>query len=180
MPEMVSERYDIQNTIREITFNFSASHSTELIFQLFKYDFSICIFVIDRILSAHYIFKTVVMKKNTEAIISLAMENMKCHFIPLDRAMFENIFEFFFTVKFVYNRTVSLNVMIVAHLPCIFRYPGFKIWPRYELSCLRFFFVYFLNYGKLVLRFYLIQDHIIIQSVLCTCSLHSPSRVRHV
>lgn len=87
-----------------------------------------------------------------------------------------------FTVKFIYNRTVSLNVMMVAmvaHLPCIFLYPGFKIWPRYELLCLRFF-VYFLNYGKLLLRFYLVQNHITIQSVLCTCSLHPYCRVRHV
>ena len=44
MPEMVSERSDIQNTSSEIRFNFSASRSVELILQLFKYDFLICIF----------------------------------------------------------------------------------------------------------------------------------------
>jgi hypothetical protein len=46
----------------------------------------------DRILSAHGIFKPAVMKKNTEPVISLAMKNMSCPFIPLDRVMFENIF----------------------------------------------------------------------------------------
>jgi hypothetical protein len=44
---------DIQNTSMEIRFNFSASRSAELIFQLFKYYFFICVFVMDRILSAH-------------------------------------------------------------------------------------------------------------------------------
>jgi len=44
------------------------------------------------ILSTHGIFKPAVMKKNTEAVISLAMKNMFCHFIPLGRVMFENIF----------------------------------------------------------------------------------------
>ena len=93
-PEMVSEKCDIRNTNREIRFNFSASCSAELIFQLYKYDFLICIFVMDRILSAHGIFEPAVMKKNTEAVISLAMKNMSCLFIPLDRVMFENVFQF--------------------------------------------------------------------------------------
>lgn len=52
----------------------------------------ICIFVMYMILSTHGIFKPAVMKKNTEAVISLAMKNMFCHFIPLGRVMFENIF----------------------------------------------------------------------------------------
>jgi hypothetical protein len=92
MPGMVSERCDVQNTSREIRFNFSASCSAELIFQLFKCDFLIFIFVMDRILSAHGIFKPAVMKKNTEAVISLAVKNMSCPLLPLDRVMFENIF----------------------------------------------------------------------------------------
>ena len=71
MPEMVSERCDIQNTSRE-----TASCSAEFIFQLYKYDFLICIFVMDRILSAHGILEPAVMKKNTEAVISLAMKNV--------------------------------------------------------------------------------------------------------
>jgi hypothetical protein len=76
MPEMVSETCDIQNTSRQIRFTFSASLSTELIFQLLKYDFLISICVMDGILSAHCIFEPTVMKKNTEAIISLTMKNM--------------------------------------------------------------------------------------------------------
>jgi hypothetical protein len=41
----------------------------------------ICIFVMGRILSAHGIFKSAVLKKNTEAVISLVMKNMSCPYV---------------------------------------------------------------------------------------------------
>jgi len=34
-----------------------------------------------RILSAHGIFKSAVLKKNTEAVISLVMKNMSCPYV---------------------------------------------------------------------------------------------------
>ena len=106
MPEMVAERCDIQHTSKEIRFNFCASCIAELIFQLFKYDFFICIFVMDRILSPHGIFEPAVTKKNTEVVICLAMKNMSCLFIPSDRVMFENIFSSFYSKIYLQQNCV--------------------------------------------------------------------------